>query len=225
MRKIDKKQPPASFVTYVKSSNVLDPTYKPTFEDLDATVRKDLQNCLLNEQGGICGYCQQKITSLSRMKIEHHCEQSICNGENGSTDKTLDYTNLMGVCMGIGGKKELHCDTKKSQFNNTNGLPIKISPWNKAHMGSVSYASTGNINSSNSVFQKEIDNILSLNTKYLKDLREQKYRKIFSTSNHKQPATFKAKMKKILEHDLENNGSRFSNNFPGMSEYMLNKFC
>lgn len=224
MRKINKAQPPFSLITYCQSTSQEDPNYKPTYEDLDTQERKDLKKSLLNEQGWVCGYCMQRI-SEDNMKIEHHCEQTICNGENETTDRTLDYTNMLAVCMGDAGRKELHCDSKKSQFDSSTGLPMKVSPWKSAHMNAISYSSNGLVKSEIPLHDGEIKNILSLNTPHLKDLREKKFRKIYSASKNPRPAIIKAKMKRILEDDLQKAGNKFTNSFPGMSEYMLKKYC
>lgn len=225
MRKIIKANAPASFTTYVNKRNPLDQTYRPTFQGMDAKVKKDLQQSLLDEQGWICGYCQQKILSEDRMKIEHYCEQSICNGENGTNDRRLDYTNLMAVCLGNGGKLGLHCDSNKATDGIRNMLPINVSPWLQAHINTIIYKSSGIMESSNTLYDSEIKKVLNLNIEILKDLRSKKFASIFKASRHTNAAQQKLKMKRILEDDLEFGNKRFSNSFPGMSEYMLKKYC
>ena len=225
MRKIDKNPPPNSFLEYTKKTNPEDPNYKPTYDGLDTNEKERLQLSLLNEQGWVCGYCMQNINQKN-MKIEHHCEQTICNGENGTIDRTLDYTNMLAVCMGVAGRKEIYCDSKKSQFDILTGLPMVLSPMKTPHMAAITYSSTGLIESGITRHENELNKFLSLNTKHLKDLRERKFRKIYAASKHTKPAVEIAKMKKILENDLQMSaGNKFSNSFPGLSEYMLKTFC
>jgi uncharacterized protein (TIGR02646 family) len=223
MRKIDKLQPPNSLITYSQTTNPNDPSYKPTYEGLDSNVIKDIKEKLLNEQGWVCGYCMQKINK-SNMTIEHHCEQSICNGENGTTDRTLHYTNMLAVCQGK-THSEQHCDKQKSKFDAQSGLPMSLSPWERAHMNTISFKSSGQIKSSNLNYDNELNKFLNLNAKFLKDLRGSKFRKIFAASKHSKVAIQKAKMRSILERDLQKTGYSFSNDFPGLSEFMLTNFC
>ena len=224
MRKIFKNQPPASFVTYLGKKNPQDPNYKPSFEGMDSKVKEDLKIYLLNEQGWLCGYCQQKINDINKMKIEHHCEQSICNGKDGTVDKTLDYKNLLAVCLGK-GSGELHCDSKKGTPRVQYRLPMNISPWNSANMDTIAYSNTGLIKSSNPIYEEEINEILNLNVKYIKDNRSKKFSLIYNNAKHINPRIQKEKMRRILIDDLEFGDNKFSNSFPGMSEYMLKKFC
>ncbi len=222
MKRVIKNQPPSSFLEYINSKNKEDSNYKPTYEGIDD--KQGLKKALYDEQGGICGYCQIKI-SLEKMKVEHHCEQSICNGKDGSIDKSLDYTNLLAVCLGKFGTNETSCDTKKSEFNSNNGLPIEVSPWNISHMDAIKYTSNGNIISNIHRHNIELNEILNLNSRHLKDLRSKKFNTIFKESRHLSASISKLKMKKILEKDLDYCVKPYSNSFPGLSEYMLKKFC
>ncbi len=183
---------------------------------------------LIAEQFGVCAYCQQNLKK-KKPTIEHHCEYSICDGTNGTTDRRLDYFNLMAVCEGKGGNKEVHCDTMKSEKANNptkNGLPMNVNPTDSAHTNNIRYNSNGNISSRNSVHNREMNDILNLNTKYLKSMRQKKWAMIFKNSKAKTEKLTKRKMISLIEKDLskEKNGL-FSNHFPGMSEYMKARFC
>jgi len=218
MRWIRKNAPPFKFQTYVKVDNA-------TYEDMDTEVKDALRETLFDEQFGVCAYCQQKL-NIAETKIEHHCEQSICNGENNTQDRRLDYTNLLLVCMGISGENDdLHCDTHKATLDQTKGLPMQINPIINAHIATISYSRTGAIRSSNPLFDNELNNILNLNLDYLKKLRKRKWLFIFSESKRKIGGINKDKMRKLLEKDLTKKDNKFTKNFPGMSEYMKTKFC
>ncbi len=221
MKLIRKNTPPSLFAEYVKDEFA-------SFSEMDKEVKDELRLALYKEQHGICAYCQQKLKSLERTKIEHHCEQTICNGKDGTQDKRLDYRNLFLVCSGKGGKNnDEHCDTSKSNFNKTNGLPIKINPLISSHISKISYSSTGLIRSSDKQFHFEMDIILNLNLHYLKDLRQRKWISIYrnSKSKRKNGDVDKQKMRKLLDADLTKKEDNFVNNFPALSEYMRDKFC
>ncbi|MEM0994100.1 MAG: hypothetical protein AAF806_30080 [Bacteroidota bacterium] len=98
MRWIKKNKPPASFETYIRAEFA-------SFDAMDKEVKDELRNALLAEQFGICAYCQQRLR-IRFIKIEHHCEQSICNGTDGTKDRRLDYSNLFAVCKGNEGLKD-----------------------------------------------------------------------------------------------------------------------
>lgn len=218
MRHIRKKPLPTSFQHYIKASNA-------AFDDMDTNVKEDLRDSLIAEQEGICAYCQQ-ILKKDKIKIEHHCERSICDGTNNTIDRRLDYSNLLAVCLGRGGvNNELHCDSKKATFNRNNGLPIVVLPSNLAHVRTIKYSSTGLISSSNETFNQEIQEILNLNIEHIKAARKKKWLMIFSHSRNKSGQPNKEKMAKLIEADLAIRDCKFINPYPGLSEYMRIKFC
>lgn len=221
MRWINKQSAPSSFQDYKRQNNA-------TYEDLDRDVKTELRDSLLAEQFGVCAYCQKKL--VKDIKIEHHCERSICNGKDGTIDRTLDYTNLLAVCIGKGGREnDLHCDTKKATLDKNKGLPMTINPLNQSHIKTITYSSTGLIHSS--IYEEEINTILNLNILYLKNMRKEKWLMIFKYSRSKNGTINKNKMVKLLESDLtkkfnqEKGYDEYANNFPGLSEYMMSKFC
>lgn len=218
MRTIIKNPIPPLYLTFVLT------TPGANFNGIPKAERDAMVASLLHEQGGVCGYCQQKINAQN-LKVEHHCDRSVCNGNNGTRDRRLDYTNFLAVCKGNEGMEEMHCDSRKAQFNSTNGLPINVSPWIESHMNRIQYSSTGLIKSIDSGHDKEINVILNLNTPLLKNRRQEKWVKIFRLSRHTNNAKSKDKMKRILQSDLNGSPNNFTNNFPGMSEYMLKQFC
>lgn len=217
MKLINKTAPPPSLVTYSNKDGA-------SFDDMDADVKEDLQDALLLEQGHICGYCQQRIKSKRKMKIEHHCEKSICNGNNNTLDRRLDYTNLMAVCLGIAGDN-LHCDSSKSKFNTGNGLPINVSPWTAAHINGIHYHSTGLINSTNATHSNEMNVILALNTYHLKELRKNIWTKVFALSANVNGGFNRNKMRRLTEPFASMSGNKYESAFPGLYDYMFRKFC
>jgi len=217
MRWIKKNAPPHEFQEYTRADNA-------SYEDMDKDVGTALRESLFNEQYGVCAYCQKRL-NIKETKIEHHCERSICNGENDTQDRRLDYANLLLVCLGKGGENDdLHCDTHKATLDQTKGLPMQINPTTKNHIATISYSRTGLIRSSNPLFDSELNEILNLNLDYLKKLRKRKWLFFFSKSKRKVGGISKDKMRKLLDKDLAKKDGRFTKNFPGMSEYMKAKF-
>jgi uncharacterized protein (TIGR02646 family) len=221
MKKITKTAAPTSFQQYIRASNA-------SYKDMDTAVKEELLEALIQEQGGVCAYCQIKLKTETAT-IEHHCEHSICNGLEGTEDRRLDYSNLFAVCPGIAPsqskKKQFHCDTQKATFNSTNGLPMTVCPSNTAHISTIKYSSTGNITSSNEDYNGEMDNILNLNIPHIKQMRKDKWLRFFKYSRRKDGTTNTEKMKKLLELDLTKIGNHYKNNFPGLSIYIKDKFC
>ena len=218
MRKIDKRQTPLSLRNYLRVTLTGD--YPPS----EKKVLDDIRESLLIEQGQVCGYCQMKIKSASNMKVEHHCEQTICDGKNGTLDLRLEYRNLMAACLGRAGE-ERHCDTSKSDFSPANGLPIEVSPWKDIHMAQIHYDISGVVRSNNDRHNNEMSTILKLNTRRLKELRRERYVDFMEKSGFDDTPQTKEKLKAILTEYLSGKPDKFINHFPGLSEYLLRTYC
>ncbi|WP_282087428.1 hypothetical protein [Aquimarina algiphila] len=220
MKRIYKGQPPTSFIEYKREEGA-------SFEEMDGNVKIELQKSLLNEQNGVCAYCQQIINSPDKnyMKIEHHCEQSICNGENGTVDRRLDYQNLFAVCLGsISYLNVRHCDTKKGDEKVRNMLPISMNPLEFNHIKTLRYTNAGTVKSSKTIFQDEIDIVLNLNNDLLKGLRKKEWFEIISASRQKTGGFNKTKMKKLIDSRLALLEGKYRYAFPAMYEFMIEKF-
>ena len=129
-----------------------------SFDDLDKT---EIRNQLLVEQKYLCAYCMRRIRDNNSLKIEHYHDR---NKEN-----EMDYKNLLAVCDGNQKWKSetgridprrFTCDTKKG--NNT----LTLNPQKKSDMETIYYDNSGKIYSKNSVYNKELNEILNLNDKY-----------------------------------------------------------
>jgi uncharacterized protein (TIGR02646 family) len=229
MRWIKKSSPPNSLQEYNKAKNGKDIVH---FGSVEEKVSKPVKEALLSEQDYLCAYCQQEI-HIRNMKVEHHCEFSICNGSNGTKDRRLDYTNLLAVCNGK-GNKETHCDTKKAELateiaNKRNSLkkellPMDLNPTIQSHTKAIVYTSTGLIETNNETRQIEIEQILNLNCDTLKKLRNSRWNNIFFRANpkrkKKQPVKPNLdKVNRLLKLEIDRNSS-----FKGMYEFMLKKF-
>ena len=88
-------------------------------ESIFSTSFDELRQYLLEEQGGICCYCQKKIkvvkdkmTGKPLMKTEHFTPKK---GKNKDTMKQLNYNNLLAACLGNSDSdNKNHCDSSKS---------------------------------------------------------------------------------------------------------------
>lgn len=135
------------------------------FADYDNYQEKnELRTSLLTEQGYICCYCMQRISS-DKMKIEHWQSQDIY------PNLQLSYNNLLGACEGGEGLPDRlqHCDTKKGN------IEISINPTdNRINCEDViKYRGTGEIYSDDETINKELKDILNLNVQTLVNNRRE----------------------------------------------------
>lgn len=132
--------------------------------------KPDIRQALLKEQGYICAYCMQRIDEevdedgLPITRIEHYEAQS---GEKGEYLR-LNFMNMLAVCTGDRGLADdlLHCD--KSRGN----TPLTIDPRHKNCEHDIRYSPDGKIYSNKQEINKDLDEILHLNTPYLKNGRK-----------------------------------------------------
>lgn len=124
-----------------------------------------LRQALVTEQRGICCYCMGRIRNgPNTMKIEHwRCQSRYPAGQ-------LEYRNLLGACLGGHGQppEDQHCDTRKGDRDLS---------WNPAdpdhHIETrIRYELDGSIRSDEPDFNTELDEVLNLNHKRLKNSRK-----------------------------------------------------
>lgn len=155
MIKIDKGSEPHSWILIRRTQGM---TY-------DAADKTNLRVSLLNEQGFICGYCMRRIDATNS-RIEHLKPQSLSIGQ-GKPEETLDYSNMIVCCDGDINKsntlKTFHCDRKKQE------TPIHFTPFEQYVIDTISYSSkTGEIRSSDTNVNNDINKVLNLNLERLK---------------------------------------------------------
>ncbi|EDN71315.1 conserved hypothetical protein [Beggiatoa sp. PS] len=156
MKYIKKGKEPSSLLAHRKKS----------YADYDNYAEKDeLRDALLNEQGDICCYCMQRI-SKDNMKIEHWKPQS------QYPELQLDYENLRASCKGNDGKSKFlprHCDTSKAEQE------ITLNPVDEAKNCEklIEYRRNGKIYSHDPIIDKELNDILNLNTQTLVNNRSE----------------------------------------------------
>lgn len=145
----------------------------PKYRDLDTTVKEQLVQSLLREQGYTCCYCMGRIDE-SNMRVEHWRPRSLFPNEQ------LEYRNLLAACGGNeGGGTELeHCDVKKGND------PISYNPADQSVdvESKLQYTTDGRIKAKKgeSKFGGDLNTILNLNCERL---IEDRRRAIYGATN------------------------------------------
>ena len=132
----------------------------------DNLLKDDTRTSLLTEQGHICCYCMRRIPESGKTpgsKIEHF----LC--QDNHSDEELTYGNMLLACLGYEGspKRLQTCDTKKGN------LMLTHSPSNLARNieNLIKYKPNGEIYSSDETLNTELEKVLNLNVKQLKENR------------------------------------------------------
>ncbi len=124
-----------------------------------------LRHALVTEQRGICCYCMGRIRNgPATMKMEHWRCQS------GYPAEQLDYRNLLGACLGGDGQPSRlqHCDTRKGNRD------LQWNPADPAHRieTRIRYEADGSIRSDDAAFDAQLEEVLNLNLRLLKNNRK-----------------------------------------------------
>ncbi|RWM71191.1 MULTISPECIES: retron system putative HNH endonuclease [Mesorhizobium] len=134
--------------------------------DYNNYPQKDgLRTALVSEQKGLCCYCTGRIRADAvAMKIEHwQCQATYPQHQ-------LAYGNLLGACLGGHGQPaaDQHCDTRKANRD------LQWNPATAAHMieTRLRYLSDGTVESTDAVFNDQLNSILGLNLQHLKNNRK-----------------------------------------------------
>ncbi len=151
-----------------------------TFDGLLFETKEELRNSFLAEQGHICCYCMKRIPQkLKPEEIEKNfpnskIEHVKCQSKN--TNLELNYQNMLLACSGNHGSPRIMqtCDTSKGERD----LSFNPADIRRNIETLIRYRSNGEIFSDDETINVELNEILNLNTKDLKDIREVLYREI-----------------------------------------------
>lgn len=150
MRTIQKGPQPACLVTYQA-----DPA--ADFESISGACKDAVRDALVRDQGGVCCFCMDRIRpGRFEMKVAH------MHSQTGHEDRALRYANLFGACLGGQGKvrKFQHCDT----YQGNQDLHTRLDHPTLRLEAVVRYDRDGRISApSNTVLDREIDDVLNLN--------------------------------------------------------------
>ncbi len=134
--------------------------------NFDSCNKNDMRVALIEEQGNVCAYCNQRINNETdekgkqKMKIEHWEPRNSAN--------EMQWNNLLGVCLGnLGSPSKIqHCDTKKGNTS------IQISPLNQSLLNQIKYRANGEIYSENKNLNIDLSETLNLNFPLLVNQRK-----------------------------------------------------
>ena len=123
------------------------------YDDMTSDVKDVVKSHLAQEQGQLCAYCMRRLY-LDTMQIEHYQPQSITDDA-----KTIEYTNMLGVCPGNKGAPEKFqtCDAHRGN------TPLSIDPLKSASVALVRYKPDGTIYSENPDVNRDLQVTLNLN--------------------------------------------------------------
>lgn len=163
MKGIVKRNEPASLIEHGASQHA-------SYENLN---KDNVRASLLAEQGHICCYCMKRIPESNvtpSSKIEHF----FCQDEYPQEE--LKYNNMLLACSGKeGSRKGLQtCDTFKGNMN------LSYNPSSRARNieDLIRYKANGEIYSSDDILNNELESVLNLNVKALKDNRRVIYEEV-----------------------------------------------
>lgn len=148
MRKINKNREPKEWTRHRLTPGA------------DYEAIPELRQSLLEEQGYLCAYCMRRIpvkddNSNETSRIEH-----ILSREEHQ-DRKLDYSNMAICCPGA-INFDFHCDKLKGKQDVTFDL------YSDSFFTTLTYGSRkGNIKSSDSKYDQQINSTLILNNKLL----------------------------------------------------------
>ena len=132
------------------------------YDNGPSDMKREIQEALVNEQFGLCCYCMQRI-SLDSVRVEHKLSQS------KHSDLSLKYENMAGACSDSVGleKCKQHCDIYKDGEDFTYDF--------SSIQDTIQYEPQGIIKSRDPELNRQINEVLNLNTQGLKNLRKGVY--------------------------------------------------
>lgn len=137
------------------------------YDTLCGSLKEQVRNSLVEEQGGLCAYCMCEIPRSDAGKqppinIEHLISRNPVNGMD--VGQGLDYRNFFAVCHGNRGargtrkKRDLTCDAHRG-----NTELRKVNPLDPTTLASIYYDLQGNIFASDPDVQFDLVRTLNLN--------------------------------------------------------------
>jgi len=136
-----------------------------TYGSFCGQPKQDVRERLVQEQGGICAYCMQRIRpTRDDMKIEHYLPQT------EYPDKDLCYQNMLAVCYG----NEKIADSDKTCDASKSNKTLTVNPITGYGISEIKYKDiSGEIYSENVAIQHDLNDTLNLNFEWFKQSRKQ----------------------------------------------------
>lgn len=131
------------------------------FANYDGCDKDSIKQSLFEEQGHLCAYCMRRIQNISEMTIEHYKPQHPQDTNESNRQDSLNYTNMLGVCLGNRGceKKMQTCDAHRGN------MPLTVNPLNQASIDRITYRADGTIYSDDPAINTDLNETLNLNCK------------------------------------------------------------
>jgi len=166
MLKVDKSQEPAS-LTQVRR-NITNPRVSDAWQSKEIrNISPELRQHILDEQDGMCAYCEQVIT-LEKSHIDHfrtrHCFPEL----------TLEYANLWVSC-GSDKHAKQHCAHHKDRQGFTKADFLALPEFCSLDLMRVEFTETGRLvarDVKDTVITRLIDDVLNLNDRTLVEDRK-----------------------------------------------------
>ena len=158
MIKIDKKQGPASLITYAAAGNRYDA--HTSF----SAIKKEIRDALCKEQGYICCFCMRRIEPN-----EHSTQIAHIQNQAAHQLEDCEYKNFMGSCS-----TSNTCNAAQKNRD------LKYNPTDKIHPieNFIRYEPDGKIISDDLEFNEQINKWLNLKFHLLEKNRSAIYRSI-----------------------------------------------
>ena len=147
---------------------------KEQFDELKNPLKKEVLDCLLQDQGGLCVYCMSRIPvplgkrdpGIVATSIEHFIPLDLPGGKD--VGQALDYQNLFAVCHGNmksrkSGVRRAKMDDLTCDKHRGNAAFRKIDPLRGETMETIFYKMTGEIDAEDPDIQYDLTVTLNLN--------------------------------------------------------------
>lgn len=149
------------------------------------------------------------------MKVEHFkCQHS-------HPELQLDYKNLLGCCKGNEGfgLKQQTCDTRKGAST------LSYSPAIHANtvQRTITFSSNGKISASDTVYNNELNTVLNLNLKQLKDARASAWDAVEEQLSKKPGTRTRAEIQRLIDRYESLNGKGQYVEYAGLILFYLRK--
>jgi uncharacterized protein (TIGR02646 family) len=170
MKHIVKQPEPTEFIAWKAQANA---DWQPTYDDLRSDVKKVVKRSLMQEQGHLCCYCEQRLEETIS-HIEHFQPQNP-PPQDSAVDRIdpLEYANMLCSCQKEMEKGEpRHCGNLKGNWFD---LELLISPLTADCEHRFRYSADGHIQAAETNDDAATTSItrLGLNLPVLIDLRKQ----------------------------------------------------
>lgn len=212
---IHKASEPTSLVAYRSDPDAF---YNgPDCKGLTFTsVKQDIRVGLVKDQGYLCAYCMSRIRADNKnMKVEHW------QSSTGYPQKQLDYTNLLGCCLGNKGNKfDLqHCDTRK------NNDDLRFNPASPMHYARlrIHYTFQGTIKSDDHEFNDQLNKVLNLNYSRLVENRKAVWSAVTRSLSEIKGSASQKQVEELIAEWAKKDRNGYLREYCGVALYYLNK--